>query len=241
MEYTESEILAANLQTDARIALMQRRASYYGFAEENKINREEIFRIILESNRKNRRKDFTKGNHCKIVKMSDLQRREEREHIAAFTKEKEDLEKRKEEAFERGRQKEILRYRFDEIQTRLSNSSNEDSLVSLLTILVDLLNRYLSEVQESNLDEIDKIVFTKRLEQLDIANLEAWMHSLKYDVLQRMEDIGEIRQQIEIFSEITGIPLQFELEMHTEDDEAFCQQLLAEEEAERARRYPLSF
>jgi hypothetical protein len=241
MEFTDSEIAAAKTQMEARIAMIRKRATYYQGCQDE-IDKEAMLTQILLANRRGRPSSSSGkrlGETRQTSSISLMEKANAKEDLESWKREKEEAERKKEESLKRGLQKEGICGSFHLIQTALATVSEQSNIEESLAKIVEKIHLYIAEVQESTLDEMDKFAYLQRLGTLDITHLEKWMHSLKYDVLQRTGDIERIRQQIEVFSEITGIPISFEVEMHTEDDEAFCRQLIADDLAQGIR-YDLS-
>lgn len=242
MEYTEEERRVAELQTDARMQLLSRRAQYYSMVSVD-INREAIFQQILESNRKSRGNNRSKKlgetqnsfSFTEFCKQEDAKANEEMKR--AVEKAKEEGERLK----ARGLLKESISLKIREIEQSLDvDQSKESSLDSYLENLLEMIHTTTIAIYESDIDPLDKDSFLQRIRRLDICKLESWMRNLQYNIVNDSAKIQRIREQLEQFSEMTGISLELNVEMHTEDDEAYCQQLVADELAERERQWSQS-
>jgi hypothetical protein len=246
-EYSEQELASARLQTDAKISLLQRRAAYYGNESNNTdISYGVIFEQILKSNRNQRRPDSAKrlGETQKQMTVSDLFKETEKRELDRLKKAQEELAIQREMFKLRAKAKELILLKIRQVEEWLNtvpytqeNAANLDSLESYLTELISRLEACTSLLYESEIDGIDKSLYLQRLSRLNIAPLESWMYSLKYNILDGTDTIQRIRELIGQFSEWTGIPLQLECNMHTEDDESYCQQLLADELMESQRQW----
>jgi len=242
MDYTETEINAARLQTDAKMNLLRRRAKYYKNEEAmDNICEEEIFEQILKMNRRLRvpegfvlKRTPKLGDNNKKTSIVEMAKESNQRDIEEFKERAAKYAIEQENMRQRGLLKQAISLNLREIETKLSISvlNFPQSLEIYLEELVQMVIAYITTIQSSNIEEADKMEYIQRLRNLDISRLENWMHSLNYHVLENAESIQRIRVLIEQFGEYTGISLEFQINMDTEDDEAYCRQLIADELSE---------
>jgi hypothetical protein len=242
MDYTETEIQAARLQTEAKMNLLRRRAKYYQNEREmDNIREEDIFQQILKMNRRLSVPDGfslkpkTKlGDTQKKTSILQMEKELKEREVAEFKEFAANRAIQQENMRRRGLLKQAISLNLHEIETKLSISvSNRDqSLEIYLEELVQMVVAYITTIQSSDIEKTDKMEYIQRLRNLDISILENWMHSLNYHILKDAETIQRIRALIEQFGEYTGIPLEFQINMDTEDDEAYCRQLLEDDMSE---------
>jgi hypothetical protein len=229
-EYTESEIQTARLQTDAKVSLLKRRTKYYGISE-GEIDAESIFQNILRLNRNQLPKLCKLGATRNTMTATDIANQVRKSQIADHQIAKAYLLEKQEESARRVAAKEDILQKILDIETQLLCQDGNQPLDIYLERLVEKIKNVFDKIYDSPLLEIDQSVLIRRIKNANISYLENWMHSLEYNVLERSAELQRIDTLVDELSILMEIPLEFQIKMNTEDDEAYCRQLIADDTA----------